>query len=58
MSHGGYKYVPSTVIQELESIKKEHGFIKDCDAMQKMVEYTKLGRELERIWHGMNLRLK
>ena len=52
---GGYKYLPLVLLDELDDIKREHDIIKDRDAMQKMVEYTKVGREVERIMNGMTL---
>lgn len=46
---GRTKYVPAEVIIELDCIKEEQGFLDDRSAMGKMVEYTRVGRELERL---------
>lgn len=46
---GKNKYLPSIVINELDDIKLEHNIKADSIAMGKMVKYTRVGRELERI---------
>lgn len=46
---GRNKYLPKIVIEEIDDIKLEHHIKSDSDAMTKMVDYTRVGRELERI---------
>lgn len=46
---GKNKYLPKIVIEEIEDLKVEHGIDADNIAMQKMIEYTRVGREVERI---------
>lgn len=46
---GQNKYVPAIVITELEDLKIEHNINLDHVAMTKMVQYTRVGREIERI---------
>ena len=46
---GKNKYLPSIVIEELDDIKAEHDIVIDHKAMAKMVEYTIVGREVERL---------
>ena len=46
---GKNKYLPMIVIDELEDLKVEHGIVGDAAAMGKMVEYTRVGREVERL---------
>jgi len=46
---GKKKYLPKIVIQEIEDLKFEHKITGDSVAMNKMVEYTRVGRELERM---------
>ena len=49
VNKGRNKYVPAVVITELDDLKMEHNIKQDCVAMDKMVEYTRVGRQLERI---------
>lgn len=46
---GKLKYLPKLVLLELEDIKSEHAIVKDCLAMEKLVEYARVGRQVERI---------
>lgn len=46
---GKNKYLPKIVIEEIEDLKVEHGIVGDSRAMEKMIEYTRVGREVERI---------
>lgn len=46
---GRNKYLPTIIIEELEDLKVEHGIVGDAKAMEKMVDYTRVGREVERI---------
>lgn len=46
---GKIKYMPRIVIEELNDLKVEHKINEDCKAMEKMVEYTRVGREVERM---------
>ena len=46
---GRMKYVPAYVIEEIEQIKRETRVTKDNIAMFKMVEGSRVARELERI---------
>lgn len=46
---GKTKYFPSVVFEELEDLKTEHNINSDNEAIRKMVDYTRIGREVERI---------
>jgi hypothetical protein len=43
------KYLPRSVLEELESIKKDKGLSKDVLAFDEIVNYCRVGRETERI---------
>lgn len=45
---GKVKYLPKIVIGEIEDIKAEHK-VSDGEALEKMAQYTRIGREVERI---------
>ena len=49
MSSGNRKYVPKIVIEEIDDIKRSERINKDCVAFRKMVEHSRIGREVERI---------
>lgn len=49
MARGRMVYVPPVIIEELESIKEDHSLIKNTEAYRKMVKYSRLGREFEKI---------
>ena len=49
MSRGRTKYCPRIVIDEIESIKRSEGIKQDTFAMRKMVEHSRIGREVEKI---------
>jgi len=42
-------YVPPSVMEEVERIKKENDLIIGTEAFRKMVKYSMLGREMEKI---------
>jgi len=46
---GTMKWLPESVIDEIQDIKREKRINKDSDALRKMVEYTRTGREVERL---------
>lgn len=46
---GRVKYVPPSVVQELESIKKANEIFKDSDGFKDMVRYARIGREIEAV---------
>lgn len=46
---GKMKYLPKVVIDEIDDLKLEHNLQQDHVAMEKMVDYTRVGRELERM---------
>ena len=46
---GKKEYVPGIVIDELDDMKTEYGLNQDARAFEKMVDYTRVGREVERI---------
>lgn len=52
MSSGRTKYLPKIVFDEIDTIKKVHHYDRDSDALRKMVEHCRVGREVERITHG------
>lgn len=43
------KYLPKPVIEELEIVKKVTGVGKDCQAFNELVNYSRIGREAEKI---------
>ena len=43
------KYLPRSVLEELESIKKDKGIGKDVYAFSELINYCRVGRETERI---------
>lgn len=51
---GKHKYVPVNVLKEVDTIKRQHGLKKDVNAFNKMVQYSKVGRESERIYSMIN----
>lgn len=48
-SRGRVRYVPPEVVNEIEDIKCEDKCNKDVRAFVKMVEYCRVGREVDRI---------
>ena len=48
---GRITYVPPSVLDELTDIKRENKLKKNCDAFKEMVNYTKVGREAERLYN-------
>lgn len=46
---GKHRWCPGSVIDELEDIKREDGLNKDNDAFNRMVKYTRVGRETKRL---------
>lgn len=42
-------YIPKIVIQELDDMKQEYNLPDRQEALRKMVEHTRVGREVERI---------
>lgn len=49
MVKGRIVYVPPVVMDEVESIKADHDVESNAEAMRKMVKYSQVGREIERI---------
>lgn len=49
MVKGANKYLPKNVLLELADLKREHNINQDVVAFNKMVDYTRVGREMERI---------
>ena len=46
---GKIMYVPPLVLRELDLISKEDNIMKKSKAFEKMVEHTRIGREIEKI---------
>lgn len=46
---GRMVYAPSVVIDEVEDVMRDHDIHRRDEAFRKMVEYSKVGREMERI---------
>lgn len=44
-------YAPELFINEVNDIKQENKLVTNNDALRKIVEYSKVGREAERIYH-------
>jgi len=42
-------YIPPSVIDEVNDIKREDDLISRSEAMKKMVKYSRVGRETKRI---------
>lgn len=51
---GRVKYVPNNVLEELDRVKKENSLDRDCDAFDKIVEHSRVGREVEKIYNVWN----
>jgi len=49
MAKGKNKYVPLFMLDEINDIKREKKLISDVEAMQKMVKYSRVSREMERL---------
>lgn len=49
VERGKVIYVPPMVIKEMEIIKIEEGLFGNSEAMRKMVNYSKIGRETKKI---------
>jgi len=47
---GRITYVPPSVFDELNDIKKENKLKRNSDAFREMVNYTRVGREAERLY--------
>ena len=46
---GRNKYVPSVVIEELGDIRREDDLVGEAEAFKKMVKYSQVGREANRL---------
>lgn len=55
MARGRMKYVPPVIIEELDAIKIDHDLNVEVEAFKKMVKYSRVGREVERIKKGRQL---
>ena len=53
---GRLKYLPSVVLIELDSIKRDLNLDRDSDAFREIVKYTKIGREFEHIGGVLGMR--
>jgi hypothetical protein len=51
VKRGRMKYLPANIFDELEQVKNQKGSNRDADALRDMATYSKLGRELERIFY-------
>lgn len=49
MASGKKKYMPQVIIDELEDLKLEHNIERDHVAMEKLADYARVGREVERL---------
>ena len=48
MAKGKHKYVPVSVLEELNNIKQSDGLYHDADSFRRMVEYCRVGREAKK----------
>ena len=48
---GKKKYVPQIVIDEMDSLKDEQNILRDSEALKKMAEYSKRGRNIEKMFN-------
>ena len=46
MTKGTYKYIPKEFVEELANFKIKFNILKDSDAMRKLIEDAKIGREV------------
>ena len=46
MVKGFHKYVPKEVLEELPIIRLRYGILKDSECFKKMVEDSRIGREI------------
>jgi len=46
---GKVRYVPPSVWDEVEDIKREENLVFNSEALRSMVKHSRLGREMERI---------
>lgn len=46
---GRLVYAPSVVIEEVQDVMRDHDVHQQSEAFRKMVEYCRVGREMERI---------
>jgi hypothetical protein len=51
---GKIKYVPISIINQVECIKRTENIKKDCDAFSKLAEHARVGQEVERIYGRLN----
>lgn len=42
-------WMPRALVQESDDIMREEGLLKRADAIQKLVQYAQVGRELKRL---------
>jgi Zn-dependent peptidase ImmA (M78 family) len=49
MAKGKIKYIPVFLLDELQDIKREKQIHTDIEAMQKLVKYSRVSREMERL---------
>ena len=56
MKKGRMMYVPRLVIEEVDDLQAEHHTEKRVDAFEKMADYARVGRELERVVNFKGLR--
>lgn len=47
--HGQIKWIPRYLLQELECIKTEKQIQRDSEAFKRIVDYCRVGREVEKI---------
>ena len=49
LKKGKVRYVPPSVWDEVEDIKREEGLVFNTEAMRQLVKHARVGREMERI---------
>lgn len=54
VERGKIKYVPRSVLNEIDKIKRENNMKRDVIAFNKLLEHARVGKEVERIYTVWN----
>lgn len=49
MIKGRMKYVPPNILDEINNIKTEENVSKDSEAFRRLVDYSRVGREVKKM---------
>ena len=53
--NGTHLYCPKELLAETDTIKQTLGLFTRSEAMRKMVQYSRAGREMERLGQGLGV---